>query len=464
MTAMCLSKPEVERAILGTILLDNGCLSDVTHLRPADFSLDCHRRIYSRIRELAAQDRPVDLVTLSESLASNKEVEWVGGIAYLSSLTEGIPQRRNLANYCDLLREAAAKRHAIATAEAIRLAAENGEGIPELIAKFTSAGEQIAEYSATGIRAFDDIPDIFAVDIAEPSYIVPGLIPRGALILLAGEHGIGKSYFLQRLSISCAADHQFLGRECEKTPVLYLDRENPGCIVRERLQTMAGGPVPNLKVWGGWLPDAVPNLDDPRLLSIAKQQQPVIIVDSLIRFHQGEENSAADMSKVMAKLRALANAGATIITIHHRGKGENAADYRGSSDIGGGPDIVYSLTRDADGFLMLKQAKNRYAAETVITIRPDYASGTFEVTDSPAITERREYQAEIAAIIAAEPGINTRGILAKTKEVGIAKTDTLRLLRVGTGRDWRVEDGPQRSRKYYPIADCSSVPEQFQNG
>ena len=45
---------EAERSILGAILLDNSLYDQAAeHLTPDDFSLDAHRRVYSRMRDLA---------------------------------------------------------------------------------------------------------------------------------------------------------------------------------------------------------------------------------------------------------------------------------------------------------------------------------------------------------------------------------------------------------------------------
>src|SRR5713101_6796112 len=89
------SSVDAERSILGAILLDNFSYNEAAEssLKPEDFSLDSHRRIYSRMIDLSESGRPIDLVTLAEELSRHKEVESVGGVAYLSSLTDGIPRR-----------------------------------------------------------------------------------------------------------------------------------------------------------------------------------------------------------------------------------------------------------------------------------------------------------------------------------------------------------------------------------
>src|SRR5205823_11647287 len=88
---------DAERSILGAILLDNFAYNQAAEsLRPDDFALDAHRRIYSRMLDLAESNRPIDLVTLAEELSRRREVEAVGGVAYLSSLTDGLPHRPNI--------------------------------------------------------------------------------------------------------------------------------------------------------------------------------------------------------------------------------------------------------------------------------------------------------------------------------------------------------------------------------
>src|SRR5579863_850436 len=85
---------DAEKTILGAILLDNAAHAEAAEkLESEDFSLDSHRRIFLRMSELIDVNQAVDIVTLSNELARFKEVESVGGVAYLASLTEGLPRR-----------------------------------------------------------------------------------------------------------------------------------------------------------------------------------------------------------------------------------------------------------------------------------------------------------------------------------------------------------------------------------
>ncbi len=126
---------DAERSILGAILLDNNIYSQASeHLKSEHFSLDAHRRIYSRIFDLQESGRPVDLITLCEELTLRKELEAVGGVAYLSSLTEGLPQRANIEQYVKIVKDKSLLRSLITAANsAIARAMDQSEPAEEII-------------------------------------------------------------------------------------------------------------------------------------------------------------------------------------------------------------------------------------------------------------------------------------------------------------------------------------------
>jgi len=93
---------EAERSILGAILLDNLSYNQAAeHLRAEDFSLDSHRRIYSRMVDLAESSRPIDMITLIEELDRRKELEAIGDVGYVSGLVDGVPDRPSIEHYIE---------------------------------------------------------------------------------------------------------------------------------------------------------------------------------------------------------------------------------------------------------------------------------------------------------------------------------------------------------------------------
>src|SRR6195952_6179985 len=89
-----------ERVILGSMLSDPVAVVDATaKLQADDFSLDSHRRIYGAMLELSELGHAIDFITVAEVLIRRKELEAVGGRAYLMSLTEGLPRHLAIESY-----------------------------------------------------------------------------------------------------------------------------------------------------------------------------------------------------------------------------------------------------------------------------------------------------------------------------------------------------------------------------
>ena len=97
---------EAERSILGAILLDNFAYNQAAeHLKPEDFSLDSHRRIYTRMMDLAESSRPIDMITLVEEFDRHKELEAIGDVGYISGLVDGVPDRPSIEHYIKIVRD-----------------------------------------------------------------------------------------------------------------------------------------------------------------------------------------------------------------------------------------------------------------------------------------------------------------------------------------------------------------------
>ena len=290
---------DVERAILGTIMLNNECFGELAALlQPDDFALEAHRLIYAQMGKLLSRGQTVDMITLVAELERREIVKAIGDVAYLSSLIDGVPDRPSIKHYARIVRDKAMLRRTIRSAEDLALAAMHPGAMAETIEPHARALlDEIARNRNrdSTIRQLADVPDLFSLDLEDISYVVQDLIPRATVTLLSGEPGIGKTYLALKLIASCCRGMDFLGQRCERIPCVLFDRENPPAIVRERLTMLANGPVSGLKVWGGWIPDPPPSLGDPRLLEFAANEKPLMVFDSLVRFHTADENSASEM-------------------------------------------------------------------------------------------------------------------------------------------------------------------------
>lgn len=100
------SSVHTEVAILGAMLLDGIAISDATaKLRPEDFSLDSHQRVYRCIVDLMSVGHAVDLTTVRAELERRRELDSIGGAAYLAYLTEGIPRNLSIESYVRIVKD-----------------------------------------------------------------------------------------------------------------------------------------------------------------------------------------------------------------------------------------------------------------------------------------------------------------------------------------------------------------------
>src|SRR5256884_938127 len=119
---------DAERSVLGAILLDNHALNpSIEHLRPEDFCLDQHRRVFTQMIALGESQQAIDLITLTEELHRRGDLEAAGGAPYLASLADGMPRVTNIEHYARIVKEKAILRNLIHATHNIQQRAFEGE-------------------------------------------------------------------------------------------------------------------------------------------------------------------------------------------------------------------------------------------------------------------------------------------------------------------------------------------------
>src|SRR5207248_5450918 len=122
-----------ERSILGGILLNNSAYGEAAeHLRPEDFCLDSHRRIFCRMGELAESSQVIDMTTLSCQLESHGELEKIGDLGYLSGLVDGVPERPSVKNYIEIVRKHALRRGVARRVELLQAGLSGASDLEEI--------------------------------------------------------------------------------------------------------------------------------------------------------------------------------------------------------------------------------------------------------------------------------------------------------------------------------------------
>jgi replicative DNA helicase len=225
------ASPDAERAVLGAILLDNTTYSQAAeHLGADDFSLDSHRRIYLRMMELAETSRPIDFVTLTEQLGRHKEIEAVGGVAYVTSLTDGLPRVKNIEQYVRIVKDKALLRSLIhAAGSAIQKAYEQDAPAEEIVDAAETAIFQISEKRiGVGFQGITEIvKDSFgSIDkLYERGQRITGLethfedfdnltsgLQKSDLVIIAARPSMGKTAFAINIAENAAVmDRKVVG-------------------------------------------------------------------------------------------------------------------------------------------------------------------------------------------------------------------------------------------------------------
>lgn len=209
----------------------------------------------------------------------------------------------------------------------------------------------------------------FLENVGGVEYICNPLLPRGALILLAGRPGSGKSFITLDMALCISSGKPIFNfYQTEKHRVLLIDLENPPTLLKERALLLQK----NRGVGETFLLSGPFYLDIPRHVKMLEQiitekRVGVVIIDNLTACFQKlqNENESLRLYRIMKSLKDIAvKSGATFVLVHHLRKpgqftSANPLDeVRGSSVIVGIADMVYVLQKIQD-FYQLQVVKNR---------------------------------------------------------------------------------------------------------
>src|SRR5947208_11615162 len=99
------SSPETERAILGAIILDNTLISQAVELlKPADFYVPSHRRIFLAMIALFERSSEINPILIADELRRDNALESLGGMSFLTNLTYGLPHVSGIGHYAKIVR------------------------------------------------------------------------------------------------------------------------------------------------------------------------------------------------------------------------------------------------------------------------------------------------------------------------------------------------------------------------
>lgn len=260
---------EAEQSVLGGLLLDNEMWDRVAEAVVAqDFYSRSHRIIFEMIGRLIELGNPVDLITLSESLENEQQLDAAGGFVYLAEMMRNTPSAANIIAYAKIVRERAVTREMISVANEIADAGFDTQGrtSADLLDFAETKVFQIAEARANKSEGPESINAVLekTVDRIEKLYQQPndgvtGVstgfsdldkmtagLQKSDLIIVAARPSMGKTTFAMNL-----AEHAAM---TEDKPALIFSLEMPSEQLMMRMLASLGR-IDQTKIRTGQLGD-----------------------------------------------------------------------------------------------------------------------------------------------------------------------------------------------------------------
>jgi len=142
---------DFEEAVLGALMIEEHAINKISDiLRPEFFYVDKHQRIFKAIQMLHSNRSPIDMLTVSEQLKKNNDLEAIGGYFAIAQLTNKLASAANIEYHTLILKEKYIQRQLISTsAGIIKQAYEDSVDVFDLLNEAESALFQISQDNAT---------------------------------------------------------------------------------------------------------------------------------------------------------------------------------------------------------------------------------------------------------------------------------------------------------------------------
>lgn len=156
---------DAECAVLGSLLINGSVYWRIANeIAVADFAKDAHRTIFATMRELAADKIEIDLLTVKDRLTASGKIERAGGVVYVASLTDGIPDVANVERYVDIVVHNSKLRKLVVAGAAMMRDAVDVDADPEEIAAkaLSSVSMLTVPYEAQSRPIVEIIRELYA--------------------------------------------------------------------------------------------------------------------------------------------------------------------------------------------------------------------------------------------------------------------------------------------------------------
>ena len=214
---------DAEMSLLGAALIDEEVLADISErVSTKDFYDKRHAMIFQAMMRLYEHHKPVDMLTLTDELKKKDELTTIGGMAYLTELTNYVPTAAHATAYADIVSSKATRRRLIkASADISELGFDEETNIQELLekaeAELFSVSDQSLKQDLVSLEtiltdSFDRIEELHRnkgvirgvrTGYRDLDNMTAGL-QRSDLIILAARPAMGKTTLVTNLAYNVA--------------------------------------------------------------------------------------------------------------------------------------------------------------------------------------------------------------------------------------------------------------------
>ena len=331
---------ESERAILGAVILDNNLIDQAAdRLRAEDFYLRAHQLVFRAMIGLSERGSEINPILLGEELRREGWLEQVGGVAFISELTYGLPHFTNVGAYAKVIKEKSVLRQLARICNKVVSAALEEEDLPEVV--LNDAEQMLAALRAS--TPPDHVPFLTSfIEFMQHDFNDGEEIAcharRGEVVLVQSVTNHGKSTFVRNSALALVTGDEFEPVVPVGTPrrVLLLNLEGAGGWFQHDLSVMTRDFDREMmkRCADNFFPAHAPALDGAplslsqhmRRFQRAVQQMggvDVLIIDTAsMAFSLRNENDNAEVANsVMKPLVRLARAlNCLVVLVHHIGK------------------------------------------------------------------------------------------------------------------------------------------------
>jgi hypothetical protein len=361
---------EAEKCVLGSVLINDALLTCAAAiLQPDDFFRTAHRRLFLAMLAVARCGGRIDLITVNEELGQSGELDAVGGPAYISALTDGVPRSANVEYYARIVAEKASMRRMIQTADEIVRDALDGRVDAVRAAARRLAAEDRDDGDELLLEPTSVLADRLAQQAADQP-LVDGVIPAKGTSLFSGHPRSGKSLAALEIAAALGTGRAAFGRlaVAGQVPVCIVSEEDSAADILARLTAFTDGAARSQK-----LPIYVSaqrglSLDDPRTVDriirhVSLCGAKLLMLDPIRSLSTCVDRGPAELAPLTTTLRrTMRETGTAVLLISHLVKPQPNDSRQGVHRVSGG-----GLVSIADAPSLYERVEGAEPLESVIT-------------------------------------------------------------------------------------------------